>query len=531
MKVVLIAPTPPDISAFGVRSISAYLRHKGHDTRLIFLPGSIGLLQEGGEFVYSYRQEILDQIVELCQTADLVGVSFMTNYFDRAVQITNEIKRRTHIPVIWGGIHASTKPDSSLQFADMVCIGEGELSLLKLLEKLECDETPDCVKGIWLIKNGRVIKNNLRPLIANIDNLPYFDFSNREHFILNQKRNRIEHLNDELFKNALPLLPSRGGNLIRAFRTMTDRGCPHMCSYCNVATLKKIYTNDQSPYLRVRSVENVIDDLVQVKKRFPFVEAVQIFDDTFFARSRKYIEHFSRLYREKMHLPLYVQASPNTLTEEKMTALLDAGLVYVEMGIQTGSEKTRKLYRRKESNKQILNATQLLKKYSHLLLPPDYHIIIDNPWETDEDVLETVKLLYQIPKPYGLCIASLVFFPKTDLYEKALKEGLILNETTDIYRKPFYIPPKKNYVNFLIYLFTFKHFPRWIIAILIKDSLVKRLSAMNLSFFYRWFYFVGESLRFVFKGLRAVLRCDWQRISLFVKGITIKDPLVAGRKK
>lgn len=79
-KIVLITPTPPDITAFGVRSLSSFLRARGHKTRLVFLPGSIGLLKTGGTYNYSYSQKIQDALLELVQDADLVGFSFFTSY-------------------------------------------------------------------------------------------------------------------------------------------------------------------------------------------------------------------------------------------------------------------------------------------------------------------------------------------------------------------------------------------------------------------------------------------------------------------
>lgn len=531
MKVVLITPTPPDISAFGVRSLSAYLRDNGYDVKLIFLPGSIGLLREGGGFAYHYEKAVLDQILDLCKDADIIGISFMTNYFDRAIQITEKIKRGLDIPVIWGGIHASTKPEEALEHADMVCIGEGEEALLELVDTMKKHQPVYSVKGIWFRKNGRIIKNPLRPLITELDHLAPYDFSNDRHYLLNKQSGRIEPLTDELFKNTMPLLPGFEGGLKHTYRTMTDRGCPHMCAYCNVPTLKRLYKDDKSPYLRARSVGHVIEELVRIRKRYPFVQAIQIFDDTFFARSLKYIECFSQLYKEQVGLPLYCQTSPDTLSKDKLKILLCAGLVYVEMGIQTGSKRIRALYRRKETNEKILQATNLLHSHLDKLIPPDYHVIIDNPWETQEDTLETVKLLYQIPKPYGLAIASLVFFPKTELYEKAIQQGIIKDEMTDIYRKPFYLPPKKTYVNFLIYLLTFQHLPKSIIAFLMRDKTVKRLSGMNLSFVYKMSYVLAESFRFLGKGLTAISQGDWERISLFFRKLTIRDPVVAGRKK
>ena len=135
-KITLFSPTPPDLSAFGVRSLQASLKAAGHDVRLVLFPGSIGLLQEDGSFVYRYPNRIVDEALELAAGSDLVGVSFFTNYFDRAVQLTAAVRDRLRIPVIWGGIHATVRPGEALEHADFVCRGEGETALDELLVAL-----------------------------------------------------------------------------------------------------------------------------------------------------------------------------------------------------------------------------------------------------------------------------------------------------------------------------------------------------------------------------------------------------------
>lgn len=531
MKVVLLNPTPPGISSFGVRSISSFLRAHGHQVTIIFFPGSLGLLKEGGDFSYQYSANVISQVVKLCKGTDLIGISFFTNYLDRAMQLTEQLKATTDIPVIWGGIHASTKPREALRYADMVCLGEGELSLLELLDKMAKGDEYHDVQGIWFRgDDGLVIENPLHSLITDLDSLPFFDFSNENHYILNPKTKRIDPLTDEIVRETMPLMPDKSGRLLRTYRTMTDRGCPHKCTYCNVPTLKRIYKNDESPFLRSRSPENVIEELVSILNKYPFIQAIHIFDDTFFTRPLPYIKEFAQLYGDQIGLPMYCQASPNTLTKQKLQVLIDAGLVYVEMGIQTGSARVRAMYSRNESNEQILQAAQLLYDFRKHLIPPDYHIILDNPWETEEDTMETVHLLHSLPQPFGLAISSLVFYPKTALYERALEEGLIKDEMKEISLKPFYVPPKRSYVNFLVYLMTFPSFPKFFMSFLIKDKVVRRASAMNLSLIFKSIYALGETSRIIIKGVRAVLKGDMQRIRLYFEKLKMGDPVVAGRK-
>ena len=74
-----------------------------------------------------------------------------------------------------------------------------------------------------------------------------------------------------------------------------------------------------------------------------------------------------------------IQASPGTVNEEKMEALLDAGLAFVEMGIQSTSSTAKELYKRKVSADTILRAANIFHKYRSRIYPPCYHVILDNP--------------------------------------------------------------------------------------------------------------------------------------------------------
>lgn len=530
--VVLVTPTPPDITAFGVRSLSSFLRSRGHKTRLVFLPGSIGLLQADGSYRYSYMETVQQDLLRLVAGADLVGFSFFTSYITRAMVLSELIRARTKIPVIWGGIHASSMPEEALQYADMVCIGEGEMTLLEIMDRFDQGRSLAGIHGIWRRGEDATIERNpLRPLIADISALPCYDYSNQDHFILNRASGRIEPLSSVLLEEAMPLMPQRKGGWIRAYRTITDRGCPHRCSYCNVPFLKKLYEKDPTPFLRVRSPERVITELEEMRTRFPFIRAVHIIDDTFFSRSHGYLEEFALLYQQRIALPLYAQASPSTLTEDKLNILLNAGLVYVEMGLQTGSDAIRDLYHRPENNATMLAAGTLLHRYRSRMIPPDYHVILDNPWETPQDTLETARLLARLPRPFGLAMSSLLFFPGTELFQRARQEGQIKDLVRDVYQQPFYTPPKKNYANFMVYLNTVRFVPQWLLCFLLHPGRAERLAVKQYPRLLPFVYAVAEMLAFTTKALSCVLHRDTARIRQFYKRLFIRDYMMVGGRK
>ncbi len=523
MKVTFLAPTPLDLSAFGVRALTAFLKQNGIEVQTIFLPGGVERYRYGKDFRYEYSQNILDEIIDLCKEADLIGISLMSNYFERAVQLSAAVKSALKTPVIWGGIHPTVMPEDSLKYCDMVCLSEGEYALLELVRKMENGQDISNVNNIWLKKDNRIIPNPLRPLEQNLDVFPFYDFSLDNHFVYDFTQNHISPMTHELLKMSFLLEPHTEGTFdisykrTRSYKTMTTRGCPHRCAFCAERTLSLLHKGEK--YLRKKSVNHVINELLWVKKELPFVESIFLFDDTFLSRTTAEINDFASEYKQKIGLPFHIQASPLTLSQEKMEKLMDAGLVFVEMGIQTASEKGKELYNRHVSNEKVLSAARILSKYQGKIYPPCYHVILDNPWETTEDVMETLDLVLKIPAPFWLKRASLVCFPGTELFTKARKDGILKTEDDiidQIYRKHLH-QPKGSYVNFLMYLAGFSKFPRKIIQFLAKPAFFKQFDTPALERFFLNLNKIGDMMILIAKGITALSVGDFSRISRYFK--------------
>jgi len=514
LKIALITPTPPDISAFGVRSLSAFLRQKGHQVTLIFLPGGIDLLKVGGEFSYGYSQQIIDNILAICSGHDLVGISFMTQYFDRARQISQALREQYSTPIVWGGFHPTLCPEESLQYADFVVEGEGEEPLLALIEFLSGQRNWEDVPNTWRSENDSLTSPGHYHWMNDIQHLPDFDFSLEDHYVFDIFSRRVVPLTSELFQHILPKMPYFRGRYLTVYRTMTSRGCPHQCSYCINRTLRKRYC--QGVYLRRRSVDQVILELQRITQRFPGIGGIHFFDDSFFSNSTAYLTAFVERYRTEIKLPFYCQSSPEALTREKMDLLLEAGMVFCEMGIQTGSESIAKLYRRSASNEQILKGITTIDRYRERLLKPHYHVIVDNPWETVADSVETALLLLTIPHPFMLCLASLTLFPGTELHEKALQAGIITDPIKDVYRKAFYVP-KATYLNVVITLSDHYYLPRSLFKLMLSPRIVAFLHRPRLTILWKCCFSVDRFVRYVIKACQAIRYGNFWRFSQFLR--------------
>ncbi|MEK7772714.1 MAG: radical SAM protein, partial [Deltaproteobacteria bacterium] len=270
------------------------------------------------------------------------------------------------------------------------------------------------------------------------------------------------------------------------YQTMTGRGCPHKCTYCINDTLKGLYNNEN--YLRWRSTAHVMDELLWVRKNLPYVGFIWISDDAFFARNKKGLEEFCAAYKEKIGLPFSCLASPMTITEEKMDMLVDAGLIYLQMGVESGSRRIQELFNRKQmDNERLMKAFRVINRYKDRMFPPSYDFILDVPYETDEDKVESLKLIADIPKPFHLQPFSLVLYPGTKLYEQAKKDGLVRDEKKEIYEKS-YTMRSRNYLNLLIRLSKNGRFPSPLLKLLVSSPAVDILNSRPMRPFFKTLY-------------------------------------------
>jgi anaerobic magnesium-protoporphyrin IX monomethyl ester cyclase len=440
MRVVILSPNPPDCVAFGPRQLASVLRQNGHECSVVFLRGSVSQNRFDGGFVYKYPDTLIDDIVAECKSADVVGVSFMSLYWDRAIQLTRAIQQRLAKPVIWGGTHPTLRAEQSIHIADRVCVGEGEVAFLEYLRRLERKESICDIPGIWVREGDQIYRNGEADEVADLNALPWPDMDTDGHFV--DFHGRMVPMDTDRMKEVLPRLPTFDGRLQIGVRIMATRGCPHRCTYC---------ASSAQNTLRRRTVESTIAHVNWLRERYPFLETVYEFDDTFFANTWDWLSDFATQWKRDVGLPWLCQTSPSTLTRKKLELLIDSGLVWCEMGIQSGSDEVKTLFKRHESEAQVRRAAMLLHDFAAegKLLPPRYHIITDNPWESPSSVLTTIALLLELPRPFTLAIGSLCLFPGTALNDRAWAEGLLDDEVAQVYRKPFLVP-RPNLLNWLI---------------------------------------------------------------------------------
>lgn len=386
----------------GIRYVSAALQREGFDTHIIFLR----------DWVHNRLDMPSDEEIELAlgiikeKGADMIGLGFMSSLLPMATHVTEKMRARfPNTPIVWGGIHPTSDPEGSIQQCDYLCQGEGELGAIDLCKALRDGEDTTNIPNIWANKDGQVFKNPPRPLIQNLDWLPYPDTRDENKYYIEKGKVRIE----EPWKRSAE------------YRIYFSRGCPYNCSYCYVSILRDVYDEKGKKFYRARSVEHILGELEMVQKTFPKIARVKIDDDTSFAFGNDWMDEFLDKYPKRVGKPFECLLIPPMMRPDMLKKLMGAGLVRVQTGIESGSAKeSKELHNRSPGNQAILAFAEANKE---MKLNVVYDVIIDNPHATEEMKLETAEFLLELPRPYDIFFYSLNYFPGTALTKKSLEDG------------------------------------------------------------------------------------------------------------
>jgi radical SAM superfamily enzyme YgiQ (UPF0313 family) len=430
------------LSSDGSRLISAILRQSGHPTKSVFLARASSSL---------YGTDEYSQLHSLLKDTELVLIAVYSSYVQRAIQLTHFIRENyCDLKVIWGGPHCISAPELSLKYADGVCFSEGDQAVVELVKRIEANDSYTNTPNMAFNIDGSIMINRTLPPFTHLDSLPYYDYDLEEQYLLD---GGLFSMTKEIVRKRHAYYPYN----IPTFYYLTSRGCPNRCSYCNNSRYIQLFGHNA---IRFLSVERIINELDSLLKHLDFFEMLSFGDDDFLLRPQNQLEEFAKEYKKRIDLPFLIGMSANTYRKKKMEILLDSGLKCIQMGVQSGSQRildevfTRKV--KVVKTKQVLKDIVPYQKKTGLDLLLDF--IIDNPYETREDVLQTYNYLVGLPLDVIVNIFFLAFFPGTPIYDRAVKDGYIepYQETKSTFkfstREGIRVRYQKNYEMFLILL-------------------------------------------------------------------------------
>lgn len=368
----------------GIRSISAYLKQEGYQTQCLFLEQP-----ETSE----YADKTLEDLGRLCEDTKIIGISGLRSTNSRTNQIISYLKQKSKI-IICGGYDATLSPES-YPLADYVCIGDGEKAMLDLVREIE---------------SGRPPQDKILPIkpIYELGGLPAEDYNKKSHFALSDSGQIIQL--EGLLEYKQPRV-----NTINTLFYVAARGCPNRCSYCQADPFfQKANLKNR---VRIKPYQKVIKEIKSLKEKYPELEKICFVEPDFFIKPTDWLNKFSREYARYIALPFWAFGSPLTVNQKKLDLLVDMGLREIQIGVESGSERTRsEKFNRKYSNQQIKDVVSLCLEKENLDLSLD--ILYDVPFESQMDLLDTINLINDLPKPFKLGSFALNFLPGTVLDKK-----------------------------------------------------------------------------------------------------------------
>ncbi|MBF0540435.1 MAG: radical SAM protein [Nitrospirae bacterium] len=434
--------------------------------------------------------EMINKIAQSLARSEMVCISSMTLFSEYTKKIIKAIRIiNPKIYIVWGGIHPIVYPEDAIISADAICTGEGENAFREFLTLYKNNEDFSNVRNFWFNINGQIKKNIFSPLQspAEMEQFPFPLYGEGEQ-IFTQKSGFIPlQISDYLSINNL------------SYRTVWSIGCPNKCIYCSNSK----FLNNDINYSKIRypSVDYIIKEIKNAIRIHPHISNVCFADDSFMTIPLNVIEEFAKQWKEQINIPFYVGGLfPIHVNRDKIEVLLWAGMNRVRMGIQSGSDRILKFYKRPNPPGSIKKAVIILGDYTKYMIPPAYDIIVDNPIEETKDLIDTLKLMYEMPRPYTFQVYSLAIMPNTELSEEFTRLGIKCKTIDQGYQAVFPIIS-----NILIYLMPIIKPPRALFNFLLKY--VKPCSVPQAKF--PILLFIVRALFFIDRGIAHLRFMDF----------------------
>ncbi len=445
------------ITSCGFRKMAAYVARLNPDTEALYVTTGryrgiraalFGLGSGGG-----LTDDEVDEIAQGLLGADLIGFSSMTGYADLTRRVSQRLRSLDpSVYQVWGGIHPIIQPEDAITAdVDAICTGEGEFAFEEFFAAFRDGRDFTDTKGFWfkpdLGRPDELKRNHFLPLMTagQMELLPFPLYGEKERIYRQGQGFEPISLSDYVTNDGL------------SYTTLWSIGCPFHCSYCGNT---KFIAND-AKYKRIRhpSARYIVDQINDARRRFPHLSQVSFHDDSFMAISYPQLEEFAELWKSEVDLPFAVYGViPNYVKQDKFELLTWAGMNRIRMGIQSGSQHILDFYKRPSPPAKIRAAGEVIGNFTpEYHLPPAYDLIVDNPVETRQDVIDTLQLLYQMPRPYTLFIYSLKVIPNTELERLIRERGIEIDEIDSSY---FVIPPRVG--NLLLYGLCLWKPPAWL---------------------------------------------------------------------
>jgi radical SAM superfamily enzyme YgiQ (UPF0313 family) len=402
MKILLVMPSfnnaywkrlgkkiGPRSEPLNLLYLATYLNNNGHKVEIVDCETE-GISIEDLEFRIQEKKY------------DLIGVSMVTAMYSQAVAICKLVKNiNQNIYVVVGGNHATLRPIETLEkedSIDFVTIGEAELTFLELVDALENKKDYKKIKGIVYRDNNKVIKNEERERIEDLD---FFPMPDRKLIKMQYYRPSVSYY------KRLP-----------AYTILTTRGCPYRCMFC--ATAKTGY--------RMHSVKRVIEEMQMLIEDYGAKE-ILIRDDTFTLNKARTIELCDAIIKKGLNKKVIWDCitRANLVDYELLKKMKEANCCGIHFGVEGGTQKLIDAIHKDEKIETIINAFKWCRE---LGIETRAYMMLGLPTSTKEDDIDTINFIKSVDPDWAQFTITTPY-PGTELFDKATEFGKFNTDISD----------------------------------------------------------------------------------------------------
>jgi len=383
---VLFGLAPP----LGLLYLSQVLENAGHSVNLIDFS------------VEAYHDR---KIISSLENVDAIGVTVISTAVDKASQVIKLIKEKNpDLPVIIGGPHCTLSPSDALQEtrADICIQGDGENVIVDLVRAIHDEERLAQIPGIYYQTKKGIVQGPPFIPIDNLDSIPFPARHLIKHYFYGRAYN-----------------PSIQAGEFTSI--LTSRGCPFNCKFCSRKTISL------NRY-RTRSSQNIIKELQLIHEQG--YKYLGIMDDSALYNKKQSHEIFDALIKEQLCFKIYIAGSrADSADPELYRKMKKAGVVSIEFGLESGSQKILDYYNKKTTVHDLRQAVIQSHEAGFFTAGT---FVLGAPFETKKDFQRTLKFAQSLPLD-SASFLPLRYRSYTDLWMDAVKEGHIESKEYEIY--------------------------------------------------------------------------------------------------
>lgn len=409
MKVLLV--NPPSQKRYGKQRAASGIVHP---IGLAYLASYLRRYGFGVKIIDAYA---LDYDIARTREAianedfNLFGTTSHSLGFDIAVQIIEAAKEANPNAVTMiGGSHPSALPYGTLQASDKIDVvvrREGEPTCLELAERIEKGKSLDDVRGTAVrTKDGRLKSNADRPLIKDVDSLPFPAFD-----LLPHERYRASPHHSLSFTKKATLSP-----YVPMF---TSRGCPFACTFC---ASKVVWGRG----IRYRSPENVLEEIRHWHETLG-VKNIDFYDDTFTLNKPRAVKILKGMIDLDLDINWTCPTRVDCVDDEILHLMDKAGCYYIRYGVESGSPKVMKLNKKGITREKTIETFRKTREHN---MARNAFFIFGHPGETMEDAEQTIAFSKQLDPDLAI-FYTLIPLPGSEVEKIVRRDGLIENTKID----------------------------------------------------------------------------------------------------